>query len=154
MTDGPGDIAWAVVIPLKRQLDVLHIHRALHPCPIQGVPQFLHAALDGVVRVSDAVWHMRITSIIPALSRLHGIESSATRLLHHDGFDQLHIFRDTVLRGVQPDSRLVSLHLGADGKDGGGVVPSGHVQQSSKQHNQQNNHSGKPCSSHGKNRDH
>lgn len=56
----PGDVAAPVVIALQGQLDPFHVHRVFHPGSLQRRFQLLHAALHGILRIGDAVWHMRI----------------------------------------------------------------------------------------------
>ena len=46
---------------------------------------------------------MGIAGIEAAFGALHGIGSLPAALLHHDGFDHLHVFRDAVLCRIKLD---------------------------------------------------
>ena len=92
---------------------------------------------------------MGIPCVKAALRRLHGVKPTPAAFLHHDRFDQLHIFGDTVLRGILPDQRFVGFHLGADRGIGITAAPAAEQgNRTAQQHNDQDNHHGNPAPGH------
>ena len=143
----PRDITIPVIISLKRQLNAFHIHRSFHFCADQTRLDLLHPALNGIRRIGNPVGLSRKPGIKCPFGTLHRIKSSPATFLHHNRFDQFHIFSNPILCGILTDQRFIDFHFCADSRNRIRISSTRHAKDTSKQnHNQQNQYRNpSPC---------
>ena len=109
----PAYVAVAEIVALQGQADVRDIAGAGGPRKPQVVCDYACPEVNGFFRVNRRAHRQAHT-----LGTLHNITAhqlhAAAGFLHHHSFYQIHIFRDSVLCGINADNRVEGFHLRAD----------------------------------------